>query len=212
MVTDQNAFEIPGEPTLRRSQVPPIVVDLPLTLKIRHSWYVATGAFYTLVSICLTITALSLFWPPTDLNLASRLVMLGIQVFCFSQLPYWFFAAWRTMRDASLNDARLIINSNGLTDSRACFAAKWHDIVSARPANGRANEWGVSMVLRDATMLPKSRWLRGFGWLPREPNEIHIQTLGMTESSYIARNAIFHLVERAGGTILPQRIPGWFRL
>jgi hypothetical protein len=209
MMKHRDWIEIPGRPTFRTSIVTPIAVRLPMTLTVRRGWHVAVGLFYLFGALALIIVALL---PFTALAAGGgeRLLLFGLLLLSVWQAPYWLSAAFRTLRDGLRRGARLIVDGTGLTDTRTGFSAEWKDILSARPLNGRGNEWGVSLEVRDMALLPRSRWLRGFGWLPRRANEIHCQTLGMSEPSYVARAAIFRLVEEAGGAILPPRRAGWF--
>lgn len=205
-----DAFEIPGMPTLRSSVVPPTTVNLPMTLVVRPRFYIVIGTLYVLATVAMATTAAALFArPPLEISFLSSLFLFGVQLLAVAATPYLAFAGWRTLRDGFNGSGKLVIGSTGLADTRAGLNVGWKDIISARRIDGRANNWGVSLVLRDVSLLPKSRWLRGFGWLPRKPDEVHIQTIGMTKPSYIAQASIFHLVKQAGGTILPPRQPGW---
>lgn len=201
-------IEIPGAPTLKKSNVPPIAVPLPQALTVRRGFHIVVGLFYLFVAALLALMGLIFFAVPHS-GAVERLLQLGFLLFSVWQMPYWLSAACRALRDCLSGESGLIITSTGLTDTRTGFAAEWKDILSARPVNGRGNEWGVSFKIRDVALLPRSRWLRGFGWLPRDPDEIYCQTFGMSAPSHVARATIFRLVAQAGGSILPPRRTGW---
>lgn len=207
MARHRDSIEIPGMPTFWKSVVPPTDVSLPLILKVRRGFHIAAGAFYLLPALAFGAIALLTLYvpPPADAEVSEKLVMFGLQLFSFVVAPCMAFAAWRTLRDGSLKNAVLTINETGLADTRIGLKVAWTDIVSARPINGRGNEWGVSLALRDPALLPRSRWLRSFGWLRRRPNEVHLQTRGMSQPSYLVRTSIFYLAKEAGATIMPPR-------
>lgn len=213
MTEADDTIQIPGMPTLRNSVVPPISIQLPLTIDVRRRIQIAIGLFYLFMAIAMLLLALTIFAPGAlSAPLLQRIVIICLQIFGAYWAAYFFIAAMRTLRDAFKRDGKLVITKTGFVDSRTGLKVEWSDIESARPIPGRANNWGVSLKLKNSAQLPRPPWLRGFGWLPRDPNEVHCQTLGLSRPSYEVQTAILHLVRQAGGSIQPPREAGWFRL
>lgn len=198
---------IPGEPTFRKSVVPPAVVQLPVTAYVNRRMTIVVGAVWTFVALIMAIAALTLFLgtPQIHRTLFEDMALTLFGLFALGLVPLASAAALFSFQDARSNEPVLTIDKQGLIDHRSGLSVRWMDVVSARPIHN----WGVTLQMRDRSLLPRSSRLGYPLLIWRKPCEVHVQSKFLSTPEYEIVNSVFGLVCLGGGRVLPSRL---FRL
>lgn len=199
---------IPGVPTVWRSVVPPIEVDLPQIAYMRKGVIAFRAAFLLLLAFLGGLAACAAIFAPSP-NSASAFVSI---VYAIGLALTATFAAivaaatsLRDFLDLRCKGPALVITESGLTDFRSGLELDWGDIACARPIWGNGGIFGVNLKVKDPTKLPSSRFLLTLEAMARYPDEVQVSTSFLTQRTHELSYAILTLISRAGGEILPNR-------
>ncbi|CAN7500049.1 hypothetical protein [Mesorhizobium sp. LjNodule214] len=211
LVDKKDVVLIPGIPTFRKSVVPPLSVRLPIAARCSRSKYILMGLFWAFCALVMLLPLLTFFVrdPEGSRTLFEKVAMALLQLFGLYWVPFLSAAAIFSFLDAGLGKPALIVDSDGLSDSRSGLLAKWSDILSAKPILGGAGYWGVSLRMREPAPLPKSFRL-GYPLLRRRKvDEAHIQCNLLSVPAHEIVNSILTLVHKNGGQLLPAHPVFW---
>lgn len=200
----QQFILIPGQSTFRKSVVPPLSVRLPITAYVDRQKTILVGIVWTFVVLSMALAASACFLHSSQIhptwfqNIA--LTLLGL--FTIGMIPLSSAAAFFSFQDANSHDPVLIVDKQGLTDNRSGVSIKWKDVASARPIPN----WGVTLQMRDPSLLPKSLRLGYPLMIRRKSGEVHVQSKFLSISEHEIINSVLELAGTGGGEVLPARV------
>ncbi|MBZ9867395.1 hypothetical protein LB515_18645 [Mesorhizobium sp. CA15] len=202
----RNHLLIPGIPTLRKSIVPPITVQLPIEASCSRAKNFFVGVFWLFCSFAMLATAATFFAgaPENQHSLVQKAMMIALQLFGLWWAPFFLMCALLAFRDACRIKPVLIVRLDRLVDNRSGLSVKWADILSVRPVMTRAGYWGVTLQVRHRGLFPKSVRV-GYPMLRRRRDEAHIQCNFLSVPPYQIVSSILTLAQQGGAEIFPPR-------
>lgn len=195
-------IEIPGEITFSRTyKIPPIPVELPLTVHARTFWQgtrAVVGLCLTLPMLALWVFALAYFGRLPEVSLwRSFVVWTATSVVLLLLLPLTIVR----IVDFTRRGPVLILEPQGFTDRRGSISLLWSDISSAQIIY-MMNHTGVRLGLRNS-IPPRALFDRGgTGLLGRRKADVYEVSVGdLSERAYVLSQTMLFMIGQNSGTV-----------
>jgi hypothetical protein len=201
MPGDEDAIDIPGKGT---RDVPPIRIPLPIQAGPNRLMLLLLGLLQMLflALFLLPIAAFAtVFWNSGSSLEPAGYIMAGLLIPACSLCIVWLFRPTiACLGDAFRRRPILIIDGNGLFDSRANIFLSWSLVATGKEIPTRTGIGGVHLYLRSAIGARQNPFgfsILGSPWR-RPPDELFVATFGLDVRSDRLADVILALVRRAG--------------
>ncbi|WP_271894219.1 hypothetical protein [Candidatus Phyllobacterium onerii] len=205
MVDSTGAVEIPDEPTMFHSIVPPVLIPLPLRARPHKGKNIFFGLLSSLIGPILVVGALLLAFAVFDGSFPARDIILFIVFGPISFLGGIGFTgvALTCIIDAMRKNPVLVIDAEGFRDTRSGVRIKWSAIRRATLLFTRSGIAGVDLHLRgsmEAWQNPFRIGVLGFRWRPK-PDHLILSVAFLDARPHILAYTVLALTQRQGGEV-----------